>query len=413
MSEQLKWHTDQRRVDDLIPYEYNPRQLTEEKKQVLIKSLNNFGLVEIPAVDLDNKIIAGHQRVLVLKILGRGEEMIDVRVPNRKLTEKEFKEYNIQSNVSIGYWDIDILRTAFGDIDLMSLGLDINSIELPESLRPIEQKPDEALPVPEVSKKDPLVKERDIFMLNDHVLMCGNSSIAQHVNWLMYETKANIIISDPPYNVDYEGKDGMKIENDNQEDNTFYLFLEEIFRHIYDVCENGAPIYIFYADKESINFRKAFTDAGFKFSQCLIWVKNHFVLGRHDYHFRHEPILYGWKEGSAHHWYGDRDKSSILEFNKPQVSDVHPTMKPVPLLNILLNNSSKPGDLVADFFGGSGSTMISAEQLSRKSRIMELDPRYCEVIIRRYKNYMDQIGKPFQFNHLNGTLTLKEIESNV
>jgi DNA modification methylase len=446
MTEQLEWSTVKRKINDLVPYDYNARILTEEKKEVLIRSINKYGFVEIPVIDIDNTLLAGHQRCFVMKLLGRGEEIIDARIPNRKLTEKEFKEYNIQSNVSIGYWDVEMLKTAFADIDLMALGLDIESIQIPDSLRgSAEEKPDEALPVPDLSQKDPLIKPGDLFTLNDHVLMCGDSTVLEQVQALMEEELAHLNLSDPPYNVDYEGGTGLKIENDKMDDQSFYKFLLAAFTNMYAIAHPGSPIYIFFAEKEGINFRQSFIDAGFKLSQCLVWVKNAFVLGRHDYHWKHEPVLYGWREGAAHRWYGDRNKNTVLELDladienqtKPQLlkilkeligdnynttvvkndrplaNDVHPTMKPIKLLNNLMLNSSLPGDIVADLFGGSGSTMISAEQLNRKARLMEFDTRYCEVIIRRYANYMAQIGKPFTFQHLNGSLSLKEIIENV
>lgn len=219
--------------------------------------------------------------------------------------------------------------------------------------------------------------------------MCGDSTQEEDVLHLMDKKEANLIITDPPYNVNYEGTAG-KIENDNMNETEFFNFLIDSFRNMYKVTKAGASAYIFHADTEGLNFRTAFKTVGFKLAQCLIWVKNTFVMGRQDYHWRHEPILYGRKEGAAHYFIDDRSQSTVLEYDKPTKSEDHPTMKPVDLLIRLIKNSSKENNIVLDLFGGSGSTMIAAEQTKRTCYMMELDPKYCDVIIKRWETLTDK-----------------------
>ena len=218
--------------------------------------------------------------------------------------------------------------------------------------------------------------------------MCGDSVQKEDVMRLMNNQDADMLLTDPPYNVDYVGKtsEALKIKNDNMSDNQFYEFLKKVFENMYSVTKEGASIYVFHADTEGLNFRKAFKDAGYKLAECLIWKKDCFVMGRQDYQWQHEPILYGWKEGAAHHFINDRTQSTILEFDRPRQSSLHPTMKPIDLVARLLKNSSKENDKILDLFGGSGSTIIAAEQLNRNCYTMELDPKYCDVIVKRWES---------------------------
>ena len=217
--------------------------------------------------------------------------------------------------------------------------------------------------------------------------MCGDSTQKEDVMRLMNNLDADMILTDPPYNVDYEGKtqDALKIVNDKMDNNEFYNFLHIAFKNLYDFTKEGGCIYVFHADTEGLNFRNAFINAGFKLAECLIWVKNTFVMGRQDYQWKHEPILYGWKEGAAHYFINDRTQSTILEFDKPTRNAEHPTMKPIDLLVRLIKNSSKENNIILDLFGGSGSTLIAAEQTNRISYLMELDPKYCDVIVKRWE----------------------------
>jgi len=393
----LEWHNAKRKVKDLVPYEYNPRKLTEEKKQLLIKSIEKFNLAEVPAINLDNKIIAGHQRIKVLMDLGRGDDEIDVRVPNRALIDKEFKEYNITSNVPVGFWDVDVLDAHFEDINLLELGLNLEEINIPTDLfqddisNEDEEDFEPELPV------EPITKAGDVyeFISNQkgitHKLVCGDSTDAKTYK-LLGDESFDLIATDPPYNVNYEGgtKQKLKIQNDNMSGDDFYSFLYMFFQEVFVKSKPGAPIYVFHADSEGANFRMALKNAGFKLTQCLIWVKNSIVMGRQDYHWKHEPCLYGWKEGEAHKWYSDRKQSTVLEFNKPLRSSEHPTMKPLDLWCYIIKNSSKQKDIVADPFGGSGTTLISCEKLWRQARIIELGSNYVDVHVSRYIKYMNE-----------------------
>lgn len=236
--------------------------------------------------------------------------------------------------------------------------------------------------------EEPITKPGDVWILGKHRLMCGDSAQKEDVMRLMNNQDADMLLTDPPYNVDYVEKtsEALKIKNDNMSDNQFYEFLKKVFENMYSVTKEGASIYVFHADTEGLNFRKAFKDAGYKLAECLIWKKDCFVMGRQDYQWQHEPILYGWKEGAAHHFINDRTQSTILEFDRPRQSSLHPTMKPIDLVARLLKNSSKENDKILDLFGGSGSTIIAAEQLNRNCYTMELDPKYCDVIVKRWES---------------------------
>lgn len=416
MMEKLSWTTEKRIVKDLIPFEYNPRILTEERKQKLIASIEKFNLAEIPAINTDNVLLAGHQRIKVLIELNRGEELIDVRVPNRTLTETEVKEYNITSNLPVGFWDIDLLEQAFGDIDLAKLGLDINAIELPIDILP--EKIEEEQPFEIIEPVIPVTVEGDIIEFHSldkkliHRIICGSSTDSSVVNSLLENEKINLIITDPPYNVDYTGgtKNALKIQNDNMSDESFKSFLFDFYSNAFEFAASGCPIYVFHADTEGANFRTEFKRSGFKLSQCLIWLKNSIVLGRQDYHWQHEPILYGWKEGMAHPWYSDRSQRSVVEYDKPLRNEDHPTMKPVGLVEYFIQNSSKRYDFVSDFFLGSGTTLIACEKTKRQCRSVELDPIYVDVIIRRWHTYMIDNGLDFTIKRNGCELQEKEIQ---
>ena len=236
--------------------------------------------------------------------------------------------------------------------------------------------------------EEPESKRGDLYILGDHRVLCGDSTLKEDVHRLVDGAEVDMIFTDPPYNVDYEGTAG-KIQNDKQEDSEFYQFLFKAFSNMFEYTRKGGAIYVCHADTEGLNFRNAYRNAGFKLASCLIWVKNSLVLGRQDYHWRHEPILYGWKEGAAHFFVDDRTQDTIWEYNKPRRNEEHPTMKPLELVGKAISNSSKPKELVLDLFGGSGSTLIAAEQLSRKSYLMELDEKYVDVIVKRFMRSVD------------------------
>ena len=432
----LEWYNEKRKVKDLVPFEFNPRKLTEEKKQLLINSIEKFNLAEVPAINLDNVIIAGHQRIKVLMEIGRGDEEIDVRVPNRLLTDKEFKEYNITSNVPVGFWDVDVLEEHFQDIDLEALGLLTDDIQVPLEL--MEEGDNETEtnfePIP---PKETISKFEDRYTLKsidkdlEHILICGDSTLDYFYNKLTLNGYADLIITDPPYNVNVEGgtSEKLTIANDNMKSEEFYNFLRRFYNNSFLFSKPGAPIYVFHADTEGVNFRKALTDAGFKLSQCLIWLKNSIVMSRQDYHWKHEPclysekpmepeeevtehepVLYGWKTGAAHPWHGDRKQSTILEFKRPYRSAEHPTMKPIEMIVYLIKNSSKQKDIVLDPFGGSGTTLIACEKSWRNARVIELGENYVDVHIKRYLMYMQENGLSYEIYKNGQKLTNDELE---
>lgn len=415
----LEWSTVQRKVKDLIPYEFNPRKLSEDKKEKLRKSLEKFNLAEIPAVNLDNTIVAGHQRVVILLEIGRGEDLIDVRVPNRMLTEEEFKQYNITSNIPTGDWDIDMLNDVFGDIDLMSLGLDVSKIVLPEDLLPKNLKPEEEEEFDPEPPAEPITQPGDVYEFRSlqkqlvHRIVCGDSTQKESYTKLLPGEKFQLITTDPPYNVNYQGGSSakLKIQNDNMKPDDFYTFLFNFYAETLAASELGSGIYVFHADTEGVNFRKAMVDAGYKLSQCLIWLKNSIVMGRQDYHWKHEPCLYGWVEGAAHKWYSDRTQTTVLEFDRPSKSEDHPTMKPLDLFIYLIKNSSKQGDIVGDPFMGSGTTLICCEQSWRNARGLELDPRYVDVQVKRYSMYMRHNHLKFEIYRNGKLMTDDEIDA--
>ncbi|MES2813212.1 MAG: DNA modification methylase [Bacteroidota bacterium] len=413
----LEWRTEQRLVKELVPYDYNPRKLTEEKRSLLIRSIEKFNLAEIPAVNTDNVIIAGHQRVKVMMDIGRGDEVIDVRVPSRTLTELEFKEYNITSNVPVGFWDVEILEAHFGDVDLETLGLFLADIEIPGDAFGDEGENEEEQDFDPTPPKEAITVIGDVYDFVStqkgivHRLVCGDSTQNETYKRLGPE-EFDLVVTDPPYNVNYEGgtKAKLKIENDNMSSGDFYTFLYLFYQEAFLKAKPGAGIYVFHADSEGDNFRRALKESGYKLSQCLIWLKNSIVMGRQDYHWKHEPCLYGWKEGAAHNWYSDRKQSTILEFDKPLRNEEHPTMKPLELFSYLIKNSSKQRDIVADPFGGSGTTLISCEKTWRQARVIELGANYADVHVKRYIKYMRDNNLQFEIVKNGQKLSKEQFE---
>lgn len=430
----LSWSTETRKVRDLIPYKYNPRKLSEVRKEKLRKSLEKFNLVEIPVIDLNNTLIAGHQRVFMLFDLGRGEETIDVRVPNRELTEEEFKEYNLISNIDYAEFDWEMIDKHFNEIDLEDIGMDMSAFDdfmeqhIAES---IEEEGELDVDLPDVA----ISKSGDVFEFHSlqkgiiHRVVCGDSTKAKTYEKLLKDSEVfNCMVTDPPYNVNYEGgtKQKLKIKNDHMSNEEFFSFLHDFFANAYQRTAIGGPAYIFYSDSEAVNFRNAMLKAGYKISSVLIWVKNQFVMGRLDYHMqhepllvgeqdiedsvkRHQPILYGWQSKGKHPWYSDRKQSSVLEFDKPKRNADHPTMKPVELIIYLIKNSSKQKDIVGDMFLGSGTGLIACEQTWRQCRGAEFDAKYMDVIVRRYINYMRENRLQFKVIRNEKELTADEM----
>ncbi len=383
-------------IEKLKPAEYNPRKdlkPEDEEYQKIKKSLIEFGYVAPVIVNADMTVIGGHQRLKVLKELGYTE--IECNVVD--LDKDKEKALNIALNKITGEWDNAKLEELLAELKETNIDMDMTGFsfdEVDNMLKDITGSKEDDFDVDQALNEieEPTSKPGDIWILGRHRLMCGNSTQKEDVMCLMNKQEADMLLTDPPYNVDYVGKtsEALKIENDNMNETEFYNFLIDAFRNMFESVKYGGSIYVFHADTEGLNFRNAFKAVGFKLAQCLVWVKNTFVMGRQDYQWRHEPILYGWKEGAGHYFVDNRKQSTVLEFDKPSRNAEHPTMKPIDLLVYLIKNSSKENDIILDLFGGSGSTLIAAEQIQRTCYVMELDPKYCDVIIKRWENLTGQ-----------------------
>ena len=369
-----------KRTQELLEYENNPRS-NDAAVDAVANSIKEFGFKVPIVVTSDNVIIAGHTRLKASLKLGL--ELVPCIVAD-DLTQAQIKAFRLADNktAELATWDFSKLEEELSniDMDMLQFGFEDLHSDVPDNASDDDFDPDSEL------SETPYTELGDIYLLGDHRVMCGDSTIKEDVHVLLDGKKIDMIFTDPPYNVDYEGTAG-KIKNDKMEDESFYLFLLHAFTHMFEATKTGGAIYVCHADTEGLNFRNAFKNAGYKLAECLVWVKNALVLGRQDYHWRHEPILYGWKEGSAHYFIDDRTQDTIWEYNKPKRNDVHPTMKPLELCGRAISNSSKVGEYVLDLFGGSGSTMIAADQLQRKAYLMELDERFVDVIVKRYIRY--------------------------
>lgn len=371
----------------------NPRTIKKDQFEKLKTSLrDNPDYFEARPLILSDRtgelvVIAGNQRLKAAKAIGI-KEVPSVIIPN--LTEDREREIIIRDNVNNGAWDMDELANSWNPVDLAEWGV--------ENLPAWEDEQEEIIEddAPEVGEETK-TKRGDIFILGDHRVMCGDSTSLEDMEKLMGGQQADLWLTDPPYNVAYgqfgsatEARalhrrvDHKTIMNDKMENDQFRRFLIDAYTTANSVMKPGAAFYIFHADSESYNFRGAAIDMGWQVRECLIWNKNALCLGRQDYQWKHEPCLYGWKEGS-HNWYGDRKQTTVIDFDRPTVSKEHPTMKPVGLMAYLAKNSTKEGDVILDSFGGSGTTLIAAEQLNRKARLMELDPHYVDVIVKRWE----------------------------
>jgi site-specific DNA-methyltransferase (adenine-specific) len=376
-------------VSKLIPYANNARTHDDNQVTQIASSIREFGFNNPILIDDNYGIIAGHGRLMAAKKLGLLEAPT---IKLSHLSDAQRKAYILADNriaMNSG-WDNELLALELkeldDDIDLSLLGFDAD--ELSALLNPVELTDgltDEDA-VPEVPD-EPVTKLGDIYQLGNHRLMCGDSTSIDAVEILMDGQLADQLVTDPPYNVAYEGSNGLKIQNDNMSDDKFRQFLADALIAANVVMKPGAVFYIWHADIEGYNFRGACRDAGFQVRQCLIWNKDSLVMGRQDYHWKHEPCLYGWKDGAAHLWAADRKQSTIIQCKKPKKNDIHPTMKPVELMEYQILNNTKGSDIVLDLFGGSGSTMIAAEKIGRYARLMELDPKYCDVIVKRWEEF--------------------------
>ena len=392
-------------IKDLIPYINNSRTHDETQVTQIASSIKEFGFTNPLLIDDDNGIIAGHGRLqaaLKLKL----SEVPCIRLSG--LTEAQKKAYVIADNklaLNAG-WDMEMLKIELealqeDDFNLELLGFDDD--ELAKILQPdvIEGLTDED-EVPEVPD-EPKTKLGDIYQLGNHRLMCGDSTSVDDIEKLCDGHKVDMWLTDPPYNVAYEGKtkDSLTIQNDSMGNDEFRQFLRDAYVTADVVMKAGAVFYIWHADSEGYNFRGAAYDAGWQVRQCLIWKKSVIVMGRQDYHWKHEPCLYGWKDGAGHLWASDRKQSTILEFDKPMRNGEHPTMKPVELFAYQMLNNTKGGDIVLDSFGGLGTTMIAAEKHGRHAYLMELDPKYCDVIVKRWEDFTGQKAVLLNNEHLS------------
>ena len=372
-------------IAKLVPYVNNARTHSTEQIKKLRSSLREFGFINPVIIDRDYGVIAGHGRILAAKEEGIKEVPC---VFADHLTEAQKKAYIIADNrmaMDAG-WDEELLRVeieALQGMDFAPLLTGFDEKELAALFDDGAEAKDDDFDVDEELEKPVFSKTGDVWTLGRHRLVCGDSTKAETYETLMQGKKANLVVTDPPYNVNYEGSAG-KIKNDNMAAEKFYQFLLDAFTNMEKVMAEDASIYVFHADTEGLNFRRAFTDAGFYLSGCCIWKKPSLVLGRSPYQWQHEPVLYGWKKNGKHQWYSDRKQTTIWEFEKPRKNADHPTMKPIPLLAYPITNSSMSNTLILDPFGGSGSTLIACEQTDRSCCTIELDEKYCDVIVKRY-----------------------------
>ena len=378
---------------ELLPAEYNSRKDLkpgDAEYEKLKRSIEQFGYVE-PVIwnKTTGQVVGGHQRLKVLIDMGITE--VDCVVV--ELSEEKEKALNIALNKISGEWDKEKLALLITDLQGADFDVSLTGFEPAEidDLFKDSMKDgikDDDFDVESELKKPTISKPGDIWTLGCHRLICGDSTLPHTYEMLMGDTKANLVITDPPYNVNYEGSAG-KIKNDNMENDAFYGFLFNAFVNMEHHMADDASIYVFHADTEGLNFRKAFSDAGFYLSGTCIWKKQSLVLGRSPYQWQHEPVLFGWKKRGKHLWYTGRKESTIWEFDKPKKNGDHPTMKPIPLLAYPIMNSSMSNTVVLDPFGGSGSTLIACEQTDRICRTIELDEKFCDVIVKRY---IEQVG---------------------
>ena len=384
---------EKKKTAELLPAEYNPRKDLkpgDAEYEKLKRSIEQFGYVE-PVIwnKTTGRVVGGHQRLKVLMDMGHTE--VDCVVV--EMDEEKEKALNIALNKISGEWDKDKLALLIADLQGTDFDVSLTGFEPAEiddlfkdSLK--DQVKDDNFDVEAELQNPTITKPGDVWTLGRHRLVCGDSTKAETLLAVMNGKLANLVVTDPPYNVNYEGSAG-KIKNDNMANDAFYNFLLDTFKATEAVMADDASIYVFHADTEGLNFRKAFADAGFNLSGCCIWKKQSLVLGRSPYQWQHEPVLFGWKKKGKHLWYTGRKESTIWEFDKPKKNGDHPTMKPIPLLAYPIMNSSMTNAIVLDPFGGSGSTLIACEQTDRICCTVELDEKFCDVIVKRY---IEQVG---------------------
>lgn len=383
-------------IDRLIPYARNARTHSKEQILQLRSSLREFGFVNPIICDKEYNIIAGHGRVLAAKAEGLTEVPC---VFVEHLTEAQKKAYILADNrlaINAG-WDEELLALEFADLKEFGFDLEITGFDAAEIEKLFSDNgdnvDDDDFDLTAALEQAAFVLPGDVWTLGRHRLICGDATEAETVRKLMDGRKANLVLTDPPYNVNFEGSSGLKIKNDSMKADQFYNFLLSAFKCFYENLTDGGAFYSFHSDSEKVNFFRACVDAGFHYSTTCIWVKNALVLGRGDYQQMHEPVMYAFKDTAKHKWYSDRKQTTIWNFDKPRKNTDHPTSKPLDLLAYPIKNSSQANAIVLDTFGGSGSTLIACEQLDRTCFMLELDEKYASVILRRYADYKQNGGE--------------------
>lgn len=399
-------------ITDLIPADYNPRKDLkpgDPDYEKLKRSMHEFGYVD-PIIwnQQTGHVVGGHQRLKILQ--DEGIQEADCVVVN--LNDEKERALNVALNKISGDWDKDKLALLMTDLQASDLDVSLTGFdesEISDLLGTVDDTHDDDFDVDSELEKPTFSKPGYLWHLGKHTLLCGDATKKTSYQRLLGDNKVNLVLTDPPYNVDYQSKAG-KIKNDHQENDKFYQFLLAAFQNMHRTMANDASIYVFHADTEGLNFRRAFQDAGFYLSGCCIWKKQSLVLGRSPYQWQHEPVLFGWNKDGKHEWYTGRKESTIWEFDRPKQSKEHPTMKPIPLLAYPIMNSTMSNCTVLDPFGGSGSTLIACEQTNRICYMMELDPKYCDVIVNRY---IEQAGSDKEVNvERNGeTLPYRKIKA--
>ena len=370
-------------INEVIPYEKNPR-INDNAVPAVMKSIEEFGFKVPIVIDKNGTIVTGHTRLKAAKKLGM--KTVPCIVAD-DLTPEQIKAFRLADNkvAEAAEWDMELLNEELdGIIDIDMSDFNFGDITDSPSSEDVVEDDGENIELPRETK----TRLGDLWTIGRHKLMCGDATSEDVLKRLMGGDKVDMYLTDPPYNVAYEGKteDKLTIQNDSMEDSAFYQFLVDSFVAADSVMNEGAAFYVWHADSEGYNFRGACRAVEWELRECLIWNKNTMVLGRQDYRWKHEPCLYGWKGGAAHNWYSDRKQTTVIDMNKPNRNAEHPTMKPVQLFAYLMENSSKPGDIILDSFCGSGTTLIACEQMGRVARVLEIDPKYCDVIIKRYIN---------------------------
>lgn len=375
-------------IDKLIPYVNNARTHSKEQINKLRASIREFGFINPVIIDRDYNVIAGHGRIMAAKAenitevpcvfvdyLNDAQKKAYILADNRMALDADWDEELLKVEIeSLQGADFDLNLTGFDEAELMDIFGDDNQ----------SRAKDDDFDLTAALEKASFVEKGDVWTVGRHRLMCGDATSSEDVSTLMGNTKANLILTDPPYGVSFKSSSGLTIQNDSMKNEEFYNFLLASFKCMAEHLENGGSAYVFHADTEGLNFRKAFIDAGFHLAGCCIWVKDSLVLGRSDYQWQHEPVLYGFMQNGKHKWYSDRKQTTIWNFDKPKRNANHPTSKPLDLLSYPIGNSTQENGVVIDTFGGSGSTMMACEQMNRICYMMELDEKYASVILRRY-----------------------------